>query len=80
MNKQAKIIENKIAQQSKEITELQNTCSSRLEVLARSDGVYQNLQGQVMEKQKRLIDMNEFLQMISKELKTDESGKSSRQP
>ena len=77
MNKQLKILENKVKQLETEAAQLTANCNSRLELLARNDAIYQNFQGQIAEKQKRLIDMNEFLQMISpKEPKPVDPGKS----
>ena len=79
MNKQVKILENKISQLEKESKELMERCDNRLESLARNDGIYQNFQGQIIEKQKRLIDMREFLQMIGN-VKSEETKPKDEKP
>lgn len=66
-NKQIKILNNKINQVSKEIDELGKNCDTRLEYLARNDGLYQNFQGQLLEKQNRITDYQDFIKMINGE-------------
>ena len=64
-NKQGKILTNQVAQLEKEVNELANNCNNRIEVLARNDGIYQNLQGQLLEKRKRIDDHQKFLQILT---------------
>ena len=63
-NKQSKILTNQIAQLEKEVNELSSECNKRLEMLARSDGIYQNLQGQLIEKKKRVTDYQNFISLL----------------
>ena len=69
-NKQVKIIENQIEMLKKEHQEILDKCTDRLTHLANTDGTYQNYQGQLTEKNKRLKDFHVFLDMIKGE-KTD---------
>lgn len=66
-NKQVKILNNKVNQVTTEIEELSKSCNTRLELLARNDPLYQNYQGQLAEKQKRIADYQDFIQMINGE-------------
>ena len=63
----------------KEVNELSNECGKRLEMIARNDGIYQNLQGQLIEKKKRITDYQNFIQMISKSDINDETTNEPRE-
>lgn len=67
MNKQLKIIENKIKTIENEQQQLGQKLLARQNYLLLNDALYQNLTGQKTEKVKRLNDMQDYLKSIPKE-------------
>lgn len=80
MNKQIKETENQIDNLNGHLQFLNEQARKRLEILAKQDGPYSKIDGQIIQLTQRVADHQNFLKTIKELLGVTEDGESESEP